>query len=68
MKQGEDVNKQNIQRHSDEYNYQTIWNLYNSGVPTYIIGFQLDMDEEEVQKVIHSTPSNITISYIINRK
>lgn len=58
MKQGEDVNKQDIQRHSDEYHYQTIWNLYNSGIPTYIIGFQLDMDEKEVQKVIHSTPNN----------
>ncbi|HZA68461.1 MAG TPA: hypothetical protein VE548_02095 [Nitrososphaeraceae archaeon] len=35
--------------------YQTILNLYHSGIPTYIIAFQLDMDEKDVHKVIQST-------------
>lgn len=35
--------------------YQTILNLYNSGIPAYIIAFQLDMDEKDVHKFIQST-------------
>jgi hypothetical protein len=35
--------------------YQTILNLYNSGIPAYVIAFQLDMDEKDVHKVIQST-------------
>src|ERR687892_1229749 len=35
--------------------YQTILNLYNSGIPAYIIAFQLDMDEKDVHKIIQST-------------
>ncbi len=38
--------------------YQTILNLYNSGIPTYIIAFQLDMSEEDVHKIIQSTSNN----------
>jgi len=35
--------------------HQTVLNLYHSGIPTYIIAFQLDMNEEDVHKVIQST-------------
>jgi adenylate cyclase len=35
--------------------YQIILNLYHSGIPTYIIAFQLDMNEEDVHKAIQST-------------
>ena len=35
--------------------YQTILNLYHSGIPTYIIAFQLDLDEKDIHKVIQST-------------
>lgn len=38
--------------------YQTILNLYNSGIPTHIIAFQLDTNEEDVRKVIQSTPND----------
>src|SRR5918996_1290983 len=38
--------------------YQTILNLYNSGIPTYIIAFQLDMSEDDVRKIIQSTSNN----------
>jgi adenylate cyclase len=38
--------------------YQTILNLYNSGIPTYIIAFQLDMNEDDVRKIIQSTSNN----------
>ena len=34
--------------------YQTILNLYYSGIPTYIIAFQLDMNEDDVCKIIQS--------------
>jgi adenylate cyclase len=33
---------------------QTILNLYYSGIPTYIIAFQLDISEEDVHEVIRS--------------
>jgi adenylate cyclase len=33
---------------------QTILNLYYSGIPEYIIAFQLDINEEDVHKVIQS--------------
>jgi adenylate cyclase len=33
---------------------QTILNLYYSGIPTYIIAFQLDINEEDVHEVIRS--------------
>ncbi|HXW11495.1 MAG TPA: hypothetical protein VD694_01955 [Nitrososphaeraceae archaeon] len=38
--------------------YQTILNLYNSGIPTYIISLQLDMNEDDVRKIIQSTSNN----------
>jgi adenylate cyclase len=38
--------------------YQTILNLYHSGIPTYIIAFQLDMNEDDVSKIIQSTSNN----------
>jgi adenylate cyclase len=42
--------------------YQTILNLYHSGIPTYIIAFQLDMNEEDVRKIIQSISNNTTAS------
>jgi adenylate cyclase len=33
-------------------------NLYHSGIPTYIIAFQLDMNEDDVRKIIESTSNN----------
>lgn len=33
---------------------QTILNLYYSGIPTYIIAFQLDINEKDVHEVIRS--------------
>lgn len=39
--------------------YQTILNLYHSGIPIYIIAFQLDMNEDDVRKIIQ-TASNDT--------
>lgn len=36
------------------YRYQTILNLYNSGIPTHVIASQLDIDEESVHKIIQS--------------
>jgi adenylate cyclase len=50
-----------IENDSDiEYHqqYQTILNLYHSGIPTYIIAFQLDMNEDDVRKIIESTSNN----------
>ena len=38
--------------------YQTILNLYYSGIPTYIIAFQLDMNEDDVCKIIQSILNN----------
>jgi adenylate cyclase len=38
--------------------YQTILNLYHSGIPTYIIAFQLDMNEDDIRKIIESTSNN----------
>ena len=38
--------------------YQTILNLYRSGIPDYIIAFQLDMSEDDVRKIIQSTSNN----------
>ena len=32
--------------------YQTILNLYHSGIPIYIIAFQLDMNEDDIRKII----------------
>jgi patatin-like phospholipase/acyl hydrolase len=32
--------------------------LYHSGIPTYIIAFQLDMNEEDVYKIIQSISYN----------
>jgi adenylate cyclase len=40
--------------------YQTILNLYNSGIPTYIIALQLDMNEDDVRKIIQSISNNNT--------
>ena len=37
---------------------QTILNLYHSGIPTYIIAFQLDMNEDDVCKIIQSILNN----------
>jgi len=34
------------------YQFQTISNLYNSGIPNEIISFQLDITDEEVEKTI----------------
>ena len=34
------------------YQFQTISNLYNSGIPSEIISLQLDITEEEVEKTI----------------
>ena len=52
MKEVEDVLEQNKQQQYKEYQYQTISNLYDSGIPAHIIASQLDIDEEDVQKVI----------------
>jgi class 3 adenylate cyclase len=38
--------------------YQTILNLYHSGIPNYIIAFQLDMSEDDVRKIIQSTSNS----------
>ena len=38
--------------------YQTILNLYHSGIPIYIIALQLDMNEDDVRKIIQSTSNN----------
>jgi adenylate cyclase len=45
-----------IENNSIKYHqqFQTILNLYYSGIPVYIIAFQLDMNEEDVHKVIQS--------------
>jgi adenylate cyclase len=37
---------------SKAYQFQTISNLYNSGIPSEIISLQLDITEEEVEKTI----------------
>lgn len=58
MKEGEDARGRNKQEQYNEYQYQTILNLYNSGIPDHIIAFQLDIDEEGVQKVIKSASNN----------
>ena len=34
------------------YQQQTVLNLYNSGIPTETISLQVDISEEEVEKVI----------------
>ncbi len=34
------------------YQFQTISNLYNSGIPSEVISLQLDITEEEVEKTI----------------
>ncbi|MGC2571258.1 MAG: hypothetical protein WA364_07070 [Candidatus Nitrosopolaris sp.] len=36
------------------YQFQTISNLYNSGIPSEIISLQLDITEEEVEKTIET--------------
>ena len=33
---------------------QTVLNLYNSGIPSDIIALQMDISEEEVEKIIES--------------
>lgn len=38
--------------------YQTILNLYHSGIPIYIIAFQLDMNEDDIRTIIQSTSNN----------
>ena len=38
--------------------YQTILNLYHSGIPIYIIAFQLDMNEDDVRKIIQTASNN----------
>ncbi len=54
--------------------YQTILNLYNSGIPTYIIAFQLDINKDDIQRIIQSTSNNTKpllappFSIFINRK
>ena len=63
-------NGRNIEYHQQ---YQTILNLYHSGIPTYIIAFQLDMNEDDVSKIIQSTSNNTNslythIFYVIIRK
>src|SRR5918996_987307 len=58
MKEVEDVLEQNKQQQYKEYQYQTISNLYDSGIPAHIIASQLDIDEEDVQKVIKSASNN----------
>ena len=47
-----------MQQQYKEYQYQTILNLYKSGIPAYIIAFQLDIGREDVQKVIKSASNN----------
>jgi hypothetical protein len=47
-----------VQQQYKEYQYQTILNLYKSGIPAYIIAFQLDIGREDVQKVIKSASNN----------
>jgi len=37
--------------------YQTILNLYHSGIPIYIIAFQLDMNDD-IRTIIQSTSNN----------
>jgi hypothetical protein len=57
----ESIRKVNsIENSGIEYHqqYQTILNLYHSGIPTYIIAFQLDMNEDDVRKIIQSTSNN----------
>src|SRR5919206_595155 len=39
---------------SSNYQRQTILNLYNSGIPEEIISLQLDINQEEVSKVIEN--------------
>ena len=40
--------------------YQTILNLYHSGIPNYIIAFQLDMSEDDVP--MH--PGSLQVEFI----
>jgi adenylate cyclase len=57
----ESIRKVNsIENSGIEYHqqYQTILNLYHSGIPTYIIAIQLDMNEDDVRKIIQSTSNN----------
>jgi hypothetical protein len=58
MKEEEDARGRNKQAQYNEYQYQTILNLYHSGIPAHIIASQLDIDEEDVQKVIKSASNN----------
>ena len=58
MEEGEDARGKNNRQQYKEYQYQTILNLYNSGIAAHIIAFQLDMDKEDVQKVIKSVSNN----------
>lgn len=39
-------------RGPDDYQRQTILNLHNSGIPTEIIAVQMDIDQQEIEKVI----------------
>jgi len=51
---------------------QTILNLYNSAIPTEIISFQLDIGQEEVEKIIEEdrkeqqNQDSVTVSRSMN--
>jgi adenylate cyclase len=47
----EDRSNSNDSRYSQR---QTVLNLYNSGIPSDIIALQMDINEEEVEKIIES--------------
>ena len=47
-----DMAENDITTTSSNYQRQTILNLYNSGIPEEIISLQLDINQEEVSKVI----------------
>ena len=49
-----DMAENDITTTSSNYQRQTILNLYNSGIPEEIISLQLDINQEEVSKVIEN--------------
>jgi DNA-binding transcriptional regulator LsrR (DeoR family) len=51
--------------------WQTVINLYNSGIPTEIIALQLDISQEEVNRMIESIiaqeAKNMSLNYHLHR-
>ena len=45
---------ENDSSNNSSYQLQTILNLYNSGIPADIISLQLDINQEEVDRIIEN--------------